>query len=292
MESIRAIDWKQFGVFTEGEETVAELGYIFVIFTVGFSVLYYMNKALFPMLMHATAGPDGHFFKLDEKNKREYYSRNVADIHAWIAAPLSLYCVFYICDDPTQSIFTSQECLMKPQKAQLYLIAISTAYVTYDVIFCVIELGYTMRNGGDFIAHHIVGIIGALCVLVAGRFNVALSAGNLVSEWTASAMNFRWRMLKHKMTDGFPFLLINAVFFGSYVVARVFFMAWLLYRNYQIQQVFAISSDPTIVYYCAIMSTVLQVCLYLIQMFWFKLIFGAFMRTLKGGKPQIASKDA
>lgn len=119
----------------------------------------------------------------------------------------------------------------------------------------------------------------------AGRFNVALSAGNLFSEWTSFPMNHRWRMLKHKMTEGFPFLLINAIFLTSYVVARVFFMAWLLYRNYQIQQVFRISSDPDIVYYCAIMSSVLQVCLYLIQMFWFKLIWGAFMRTLKGGKP-------
>ena len=86
-------------------------------------------------------------------------------------------------------------------------------------------------------------------------------------------------------------MLVNGVFLGGYVVARVFFMAWLLFRNYQIQQVFAISSDPQIVYYCAVMSTVLQVCLYLIQMFWFKLIFGAFMRTLKGQKPIIASKD-
>ena len=171
------------------------------------------------------------------------------------------------------------------------MIAISTGYVTYDVFICVLELGYTLSNGGDFIAHHIVGIIGALCVVVAGRFNVALSAGNLFSEWTSFAMNHRWRMLKHKRTEGALFILVNAIFFGGYVIARVFFMAWLLFRNYQIQQVFAISSDPTIVYYCAIMSTFLQVCLYFIQMFWFKLIFGAFMRTLKGGKPQIASKD-
>ena len=101
MESIKTIDWKQFGVFTEGAETAMDLFYVFTIATVGFTVFYYMNKALFPMLMQVTAGPEGWFFKLDEKNKREYYSRNVADLHAAIAAPLSFYSVFFICDDPT-----------------------------------------------------------------------------------------------------------------------------------------------------------------------------------------------
>ena len=291
MDSIDKIDWKQIGVFDK-EGVAMELLVIYCMATIGFTAFYYVNKMFFPSLMHACAGPEGYFFGLDDKNKREYFSRNVADLHALIAAPLSYYVCFHICDDPNQSIFSSQECLMKPQRSQLALIAISTGYVTYDVFICIFELGYTLSKGGDFIAHHIVGIIGALCVVVAGRFNVALSAGNLFSEWTSFPMNYRWRMLKHKQTEGVFFIVVNAIFFGGYVIARVFFMAWLLFRNFQIQQVFAISSDPPIVYYCAIMSTVLQVCLYLIQMFWFKLIFGAFMRTIKGGKPQIASKDA
>lgn len=231
MDSLKAITWSQYGVFTD-DEVVKELLVIFVVATVGFTAFYYLNKMLFPTIVGLVAGPKSHFFGLDEKNKREYISRNVADLHALIAAPLSYYVCFHACDDPTKSIFTSDECLMKPQKSQLYLIAISTGYVTYDVFICVFELGYTLSKGGDFIAHHIVGIIGALCVIVAGRFNVALSAGNLFSEWTSFPMNHRWRMLKHKMTEGFPFLLVNAVFFGGYVVARVFFMAWLLYRNY------------------------------------------------------------
>lgn len=268
-----------------------ELLVIFTISTIGFTAFYYLNKMYYPTVMKVITGPEGCFFGLDEKNRREYFSRNVADLHALIAAPLAYYVCFHACDDPTKTIFNSQECLMKPQKSQLYLIAISTGYVTYDVFICVFELGYSLSKGGDFIAHHIVGIIGALCVLVAGRFSVALSAGNLFSEWTSFAMNHRWRMLKHKMTEGCGFMLVNAVFFLGYVVARVVFMAVLLYKNYQIQQVFAISSDPPIVYYCAIASTVLQFMLYVIQMFWFKLIFGAFMRTMKGGKPQIASRD-
>ena len=72
---------------------------------------------MFPSVMHAITGPEGHFFGLDDKNKREYISRNVGDLHALIAVPLSFYCCFYGCEDPTQTIFSSEECLMKPQKA-------------------------------------------------------------------------------------------------------------------------------------------------------------------------------
>ena len=133
-----------------------------------------------------------------------------------------------------------------------------------------------MKSGADFIAHHIVGIIGAVTVLIAGRFNVALSAGNLFSEWTTFAMNHRWRMLKHKQTEGLPFILMNDV------IARIVFMAMLLLRIYQIQSNFSISSDPPLIWTASVISSALQVVLYLIQLFWFKLIFGAFVRTLQG----------
>ena len=180
---------------------------------------------------------------------------------------------------------------MTPKKVQLYLIALSTGYVTYDVFICFFELGYTMKKGGDFIVHHIVGIVGALAVVVAGRFSVALSAGNLFSEWTTFPMNMRWRMLKHKQAEGLPFMAVNALFFMMYIFVRVVFMGQLLIRNYQIQQAFDIFSDPPIVSVCAVASTALQVMLYLIQLYWFKLIFGAFLSAIQGKKPRIAGKD-
>lgn len=122
----------------------------------------------------------------------------MADLHGLMAAPLSYYVCFHICDEPGKNIFNDQECLMTPHKLQLYLIALSTGYVTYDVFLCIFELGYSFKQGADFIFHHILGIVGAAAVIVAGRFNVALSAGNLVSEWTGFPMNLRWRMLMHK----------------------------------------------------------------------------------------------
>eukprot|EP00354_Favella_ehrenbergii_P004751 CAMPEP_0170463564 /NCGR_PEP_ID=MMETSP0123-20130129/8633_1 /TAXON_ID=182087 /ORGANISM="Favella ehrenbergii, Strain Fehren 1" /LENGTH=132 /DNA_ID=CAMNT_0010729037 /DNA_START=168 /DNA_END=563 /DNA_ORIENTATION=+ len=131
----------------------------------------------------ALSGEKSPYFSLDEKARREYHSRNVADLHGLISAPLAIYSIFLVCDEPGQNIFSSYECIMKPQRSQIWLIAISSAYVTYDLWLCIFELGYTLQKGGDFIAHHVVGLLGAISVLISGRFNVALSCGQLVSEW-------------------------------------------------------------------------------------------------------------
>ena len=64
-----------------------------------------------------------------------------------------------------------------PTQAQLICICISAGYVTYDLFLCIFELGYNFKQGIDFILHHVVGLIGAVAVIVSGRFNVALSCG-------------------------------------------------------------------------------------------------------------------
>ena len=190
------INWKELGVFTS-QSMFNEILVIYIFFTLLFTVCYFLNKMYYPSLMKAMFGEKSGYFSMNEKNKREYHSRNVTDFHACISGPLALYSCFSVCDDPSQNIFSSYECIMKPQKAQLYLIAISAGYVTYDLWLCLFELGYTMKKGGDFIVHHIVGWLGAVAVLVSGRFNVALSCGQLVSELTGFFMNNRWRMIKH-----------------------------------------------------------------------------------------------
>ena len=86
---------------------------------------------------------------------------------------------------------------------------------------------------------------------------------------------------------------MNAAFFFSYVFARVLIMGMLILRNYQIQQHFDISSDPKLIYICAIISTVLQVVLYVIQLWWFQMIAATCMRTMVGGskKATIDKRD-
>ena len=116
----------------------------------------------------------------------------------------------------------------------LICICIGAGYVTYDLWLCIFVLDYNLKSGVDFLIHHVVGLIGAVAVLIAGRFNVALSCGQIVSEWTSFPMNFRWRMLKHKQTTGMAFMAMNVWFFFGYIACRMVFMGTLLLRNYQI----------------------------------------------------------
>ena len=104
-------------------------------------------------------------------------------------------------------------------------------------------------------------------------------------------MNHRWRMLKHKQGEGMSFMVVNALFFLSYIFCRIVFMGTLLIRNVQVQRSFDIFSDPPLIWVSAVLSSVFCVGLYVIQLFWFKLIFGAFLRALKGEKPKIKSRD-
>ena len=96
------------------------------------------------------------------------------------------------------------------------------------------EIGYTFKEGADFIFHHVVGIAGAIAVLIAGDFTVALSVGNLVSEFSNSFMNMRWRWLKHKLTEHWFYLPLNFGFLMAYLFSRIVFMAALLIRNFEI----------------------------------------------------------
>ena len=106
-------NWTEYGVFTS-ESVFNELLILYVVATFGFGLAYYLNKWYYPALMMMVFGKESPYFKLDEKNLREYHSRNVADFHSAIAAPLSTISLFYCCDDKTKDIFSSQDCLMKP----------------------------------------------------------------------------------------------------------------------------------------------------------------------------------
>ena len=75
---------------------------------------------------------------------------------------------------------------------------------------------------------------GAIGVLISGRFCIALSAGNLVSEFSNAAMNLRWRFLKHKLYDSWWFIVVSLIFMGSFILSRGIFMLMLLVRNYEV----------------------------------------------------------
>ena len=141
---------------------------IFTVAVVFFFAMYYLSVCTFSTFLKTFTNENNEFFKMSKRNIAEYHSRNVSDVHAMIALPIAFYSCFYVCDDPAKTIFNSDACLNKPHKIQIYGIVISTAYCVYDLIVCIWIIGYKMREGADFIFHHVVGIGGAVAVLFAG----------------------------------------------------------------------------------------------------------------------------
>lgn len=232
---------------------------------------------------------------MNKKTVAEYHSRTVSDLHASAALVLALYSTFMVCDKPNETILSDEQCTITPHKVQLYLIAMSTGYCFADLYFCLVEIRYSFKEGMDYIIHHVVGIVGAIACLITGRSWVSLSAAQLVSEFSNVFMNFRWRMLKHRLTENPLWLPANFTFMFSYIVCRILFMAILLWRNFEMHQsdyLKNMRSDPPLIYVCALVGNFLQIGLYTIQLYWFKLILGAFFRAVYGdGKTEIKGKD-
>ena len=123
---------------------------------------------------------------------------------------------------------------MTPARSQKVVICISTGYCIYDTLICITEIKFRFKEGFDNYFHHAVSVAGAIGVLISGRFCIALSSGNLVSEFSNAAMNLRWRFLKHKLYDHWLFIPVSSIFMGSFILSRGIFMGMLLVRNYEI----------------------------------------------------------
>jgi hypothetical protein len=223
------IDWPAMGVFTDDQ---IALRLVLVFFGSAF-LLFFVFKAnewFMQNFSDQLFRQGNEFAKLPEMVKKEYYSRNASDFHSLIAIFFSVYSVYYACDNPEDSIFTSMDCLMSPKRVQLYLIAFSSGYCLYDIYVCLYEIKFTVAEAKDYIFHHVVGILGACGVILCGRFTVALSAGNLVSELSNGVMNIRWRMLKHKQTEHWSFIPASIAFMICFFFSRVVFMLMLIMR--------------------------------------------------------------
>ena len=111
--------------------------------------------------------------------------------------------------------------------------------MTKGMMVSAIRMGVTSTAGEwvgchDFYLHHIISVLGALLVMISGRFCIPVSAGNLVSEFSNAAMNLRWRFLKHKMYDHFLFIPVSSIFMACFIASRGIFMLMLLIRNYEV----------------------------------------------------------
>jgi len=119
---------------------------------------------------------------------------------------------------------------------------ISSGYCFYDLYIVIFKMRLGCSgSGAEYIFHHVVGIIGGINAITLGRQNIACAAAALLSETSNFAMNFRWFMLKHKMTNHFMFLPVNCLFALCFFLSRVVFMLMIFVREIQAHYIFDIT---------------------------------------------------
>ena len=121
--------------------------------------------------------------------------------------------------------------MQAPQKNQLQLVCISTGYCIYDIYVnaFVVFPAKKSQEVKEYLAHHLIGLIGALGVLHEQNFSVVLSCGTLLSVLSDLPMNFRWFLL----VSGKNIYMPNEVLFlVSFFFLRVVFVGKLIRRCY------------------------------------------------------------
>lgn len=132
---------------------------------------------------------DSEYFKMPTKIKKEHYSRIVSDVHAVVSSLSAIYTVWYSCEDPKYTIFTSSECANTVTLFVLYASMYSMGYIFADLYICLYEIKYTWAENRDTYLHHIVGNVGGFISLVNGYFwmNTALSV--MIAELSTPILN-------------------------------------------------------------------------------------------------------
>ena len=258
------INWAALGVFqTESDFYIYFAWFLFC--NLAFTALFFAIKSVAPGIVSKI---DPKFANLKPKDKMEYYSRIVSNIHATAALVMTTVGIWFNCEDGG-SIFSSDACLMKPQKVQIYLVLMSSAYCLYDLYVCLFQIKYSVKQGSDFIFHHVVGLAGAALSLILGRANVALSSAALMSEASNFAMNMRWFMLKHGKADHKAFLPLSYTFMMCFFLSRVVFMLMIFVRNMQSHYIFDPRNQAPVLFYMQMINDVMLFILYLLQLWWF-----------------------
>jgi hypothetical protein len=165
------IPWEASGVFTKDRPGLMNT----LIFTYFFSLFFHFaiyNTMKWLAGKHARSflAPSSEYFKMTDKVKKEYYSRNVSDIHALISSAFALHAVFFSCSESGQNFFTSDACAMTPNVASCIGILFSAGYCTYDLIICVFEVKFTWLECRDYVYHHVVGTIGGTITIISGYY--------------------------------------------------------------------------------------------------------------------------
>lgn len=132
-------------------------------------------------------------------DKCAYLTRIQGCIHAILVAIPTFIGMFYLCDNPSETIFTDMQCLNTPKIFHRYTATITVGYLTLDLLIIVFLCRDFSPLGWQFIAHHVAGTTAfAATLFLEQNFLLTVCIVNQFSEISTFFLNVRNMLYTHK----------------------------------------------------------------------------------------------
>jgi TLC domain len=124
------------------------------------------------------------------KKRVDYLTRVVAIIHAALVTIFAYYGVFHLCEDPSKSVFTSQECLLTPKLFHVLSAVVTIGYLSFDLIATLVFNHENNTLTYQTYAHHVAGIVSFYAALVCKPQTSVFLIGAVANQFTEISTPF------------------------------------------------------------------------------------------------------
>ena len=139
--------------------------------------------------------------------------------------------------------------------------------------------------GMQNVVHHIIVFIATASALIVGGFNISLACATSFTEVSTIFLHIRYYMIKAKVADGKPFLIIMLTFIASFIYARLYlqvFVAMRMNDGFTREYDNILKRDP-IVLKMQYAANTMMVFLFILNIYWLSMMYKGVMKVIKKG---------
>mmetsp|Transcript_4799 Transcript_4799/g.3294 ORF Transcript_4799/g.3294 Transcript_4799/m.3294 type:complete len:183 (+) Transcript_4799:232-780(+) len=159
------------------------------------------------------------------RQRAEYRAYTVSPIHCLIACSLSLWGMFWVCEDD-QTVFNDFECLNTPRNIHIWCLVHSASYFLVDLVVWGLMRRGTATDDKQMYVHHVLSFVTFYMTICLMNFTTVFGTMLVFIEISTSFMAFRWLLFKH----GHGKSTIAAV--NSLVFLILFFLSRIVFQFY------------------------------------------------------------
>ena len=133
--------------------------------------------------------------------------------------------------------------------------------------------------------HHIIAVIASVTALTVGGFNICSACATSFTEISTIFLHIRYYMIKAKVADGKPFLIVMIVFIFTFIYARLYlqvFVAMRMIDGFKREYENILKRQP-IVLKMQYTANLMMVFLFILNLYWLSLLHKGVMKVLKKG---------